>query len=60
MANPVFVVEVGTEKFNVKTTVVSGEERTRIWEKQKNDMPGFAEYKKSAKREIPVIALERA
>ena len=35
-----------------------GEERGRIWEKQKGDYPNFAEYERSTSREIPVVILE--
>jgi len=60
VANPELTVEVGTETFGVKARVAEGEERRRIWEQQKVDVPGFAAYEaKAAPREIPVIVLER-
>ena len=60
VANPELTVEVGTETFGVKARVADGEERQRIWEQQKSDVPGFAAYEaKAAPREIPVIVLER-
>jgi deazaflavin-dependent oxidoreductase (nitroreductase family) len=60
VANPELTVEVGTETFGVKARVAEGEERDRIWEQQKIDVPGFAEYEgKAAPRQIPVIVLER-
>ena len=34
-----------------------GEERDRIWEQQKRDAPGFAEYETKTTRRIPVIVL---
>ena len=58
-ANPEASVEVGTERFDVKARVAEGEERERIWEKQKRDMPGFADYERNTPREIPVVVLER-
>jgi deazaflavin-dependent oxidoreductase (nitroreductase family) len=59
-ANPELTVEVGTETFGVTARVAEGEERHRIWEQQKVDVPGFAEYEgKAAPRQIPVIVLER-
>ena len=35
-------------------------ERERIWERQKQLNPGFAEYEKRTGREIPVVVLEPA
>ena len=58
-ANPDASVEVGTGSFDVKARVAEGDERGRIWEKQKRDMPGFAEYERNTTREIPVVVLER-
>ncbi len=61
VANPDDVtVEVGTEKFGVRARVADGEERDRIWSKQKAEVPGFAEYEdKTGGRTIPVVVLER-
>ena len=53
-------VEVGTEKFNVKVTEVTGEERDRIYATQAKAFSGFADYQSKTTRKIPVIALERA
>jgi deazaflavin-dependent oxidoreductase (nitroreductase family) len=59
-ANPETVVEVGAETIPVRARIASGEERERIWTRQKELMPGFAEYeKKAVGREIPVVVLER-
>ena len=57
-ANPRASVEVGTEKLDVEARVAEGEERDRIWEQQKQDVPNFAEYEKKTDRPIPVIILE--
>ena len=37
-------------------------ERDEIWERQKRDWPGFADYESrtAGAREIPVVVLERA
>lgn len=60
VANPETVVEIGTETIPVVARVAEGEERERIWSKQKKVMPGFADYEQSAgDREIPVVVLER-
>jgi deazaflavin-dependent oxidoreductase (nitroreductase family) len=59
-ANPEAEVEVGTETYPVRARVAEGEERDRIWEKQKRDVSGFAGYEQNTSRQIPVIVLERA
>ncbi len=59
VANPDVTVEVGTETRELRARVATGGERERIWSKQKELAPGFAEYEKTAgDREIPVILLE--
>lgn len=57
-ANPHVTVEVGTDSFEATARVAEGEERERIWEKQKGDMPGFADYELRTERQIPVVILE--
>jgi deazaflavin-dependent oxidoreductase (nitroreductase family) len=62
-ANPDTVVEVGAETIKVRARILEGDEREPIWAKQKELMPGFAEYERKAAassgRQIPVILLER-
>jgi deazaflavin-dependent oxidoreductase (nitroreductase family) len=58
VANPEATIEVGTEAIPVRARVAQGEERERIWEKQKRDNPGFADYEKKTTRQIPVVILE--
>ena len=58
-ANPAVTVELGSETIPMQARVAEGEERARIWEKQKQVMPGFAEYEAKAGREIPVVLLTR-
>ena len=61
VANPEVTVEIGTETFGARARVADGEERERIWERQKRDWPGFAAYEEKTKavRQIPVIVLEK-
>ena len=61
VANPDTTIEVGEETdVAVRATVLEGDERDRIWEAQKSEVPQFAEYEKTAGgRQIPVIALDR-
>ena len=60
LANPEVHIEVGADKVGVRARRAEGEERERIWTKQKQVMPGFAHYETQTKREIPVIVLEPA
>jgi deazaflavin-dependent oxidoreductase (nitroreductase family) len=61
LANPDVKVEVGTDVVDVRAREATGEERARIWSKQKQIAPGFADYERKldGAREIPVIVLER-
>jgi deazaflavin-dependent oxidoreductase (nitroreductase family) len=58
-ANPAVTLEIGTERFQAKATVTSGEERERLFNAQAAIMPVFNDYRKKTTRQIPVIALER-
>lgn len=60
LANPKAVVEVGTDTFEVNGRVAEGEERERLWNRQKQEWPGFADYEQKTTRQIPVVILERA
>ena len=60
LAHPDVTVEVGTEQFPVKATVLTeGEERERLYKKMVAQSPGFAEYQQKTTRVIPVVVLER-
>ena len=59
IANPDVTVEVGTETFQAKATVVTGEDRDAIYARQAALYPQFGEYEKKTTRKIPVIALSR-
>jgi len=54
-------VEVGTERYPVTVTEVTGADRDRIYAEQARRYPGFAEYKQKTAgiRTIPVLALRR-
>ncbi len=59
VANPDTVIEVGADTVPVRARVAEGDERERLWTRQKELMPGFADYEQSAgDREIPVIVLD--
>ena len=59
LAHPTASVEVGSETFGVTARVADGDERERIWAKQKADYPGFADYERQTDRQIPVVVLSR-
>jgi deazaflavin-dependent oxidoreductase (nitroreductase family) len=59
IANPEAKVEIGTETFDVTARVPHGQERDRIWERQKELVPAFADYETKTSRRIPVVVLER-
>jgi deazaflavin-dependent oxidoreductase (nitroreductase family) len=58
VANPDTTIEIGDETRPVRARVAEGDERTRIWEAQKSEVPQFAQYEESTDREIPVVILE--
>ena len=59
VANPVATVEIGSERFQVRAAVTTGEERQRLFDRQAEKMPIFAEYQKKTTRQIPVLVLTR-
>ena len=60
-AHPDVEVEVDSDTVPVTAREATGKERDEIWARQKEAMPGFADYEEKAKgsRQIPVILLER-
>ena len=59
-ANPQVTIEVGTETIPVVAHVADDAERAPLWEAQKRDNPGFADYETKTSRQIPVVILQRA
>jgi deazaflavin-dependent oxidoreductase (nitroreductase family) len=59
VAHPLFTVEVGTEQIQVKAEVAAEPERTRLFKKMVEMMPGFADYQTKTTRVLPVIVLTR-
>ena len=57
-ANPDVTVEIGTKTYSGRARVAEGEEHDRIWTRQKELMPGFADYERKTSRQIPVIVVE--
>jgi deazaflavin-dependent oxidoreductase (nitroreductase family) len=58
-ANPSATVEVGSEKVDVDAVVTEGEERERLFRRQAEIFPQFADYEQKTARQIPVVALKR-
>ena len=58
LAHPEATIEVGAETVPVVARLAEGEERDRRWSRQKELMPGFADYERKTSRSIPVIVLE--
>ena len=58
-AQPEVSIEVGTEQVDVLATEATGEERDRLFDRQKGEAPQFAEYEAKTERTIPVIVLSR-
>ena len=60
VANPRVQAEIGTQTVDLTARVAQGAERDEIWEAQKGNYPGFADYETKTTRTIPVVILERA
>ncbi len=59
VAHPDVTAEVGTQTLSYVAREAKGDERTAIWEAQKKEYPGFAEYEEKTTRQIPVVVLSR-
>jgi deazaflavin-dependent oxidoreductase (nitroreductase family) len=60
VANPRASAEVGDRTVNVVAQVAEGDTRERLWSRQKELYPGFADYESKTTRQIPVVILEPA
>jgi deazaflavin-dependent oxidoreductase (nitroreductase family) len=59
-ANPTATIEVGTEQFPVRATIVTEEpQRSELYARLVAHRSGFAEYEQKTTRKIPAILLER-
>ncbi len=59
VANPEVQVEFGDDTYTAVATVLTGDKRTEIYDRQKTLVPGFADYEAGTTRVIPVVALTR-
>ena len=58
LANPEVTAEIGTDTRRFRARTATAEERAPIWDRQKQDYPGFADYETKTDREIPVVILD--
>jgi deazaflavin-dependent oxidoreductase (nitroreductase family) len=56
-AHPDVRIEVGADTVDVVASEATGEERDRLFRRQAQQSPQFAEYEKQTERVIPVIVL---
>ena len=56
--HPEVTVEVGTDRVAAVARVTRGPERERIWRRQVEVLPAFADFQAAAGREIPVVVLD--
>ncbi len=59
VAHPDVTVELGTEKFEARATVIKSTEWDRLGSIQLQKLPGLAEVQAKITRNIPVVLLER-
>ena len=59
LAHPRLTVEVGTKTFQVDANAAEEPERTRLYNKMVEMLPGFDDYQRKTARVIPVILLTR-
>ena len=58
LANPEVTAEIGSDTRRFRVRTAAGAERARIWDQQKQDYPGFADYEANTDRGIPVVILD--
>jgi deazaflavin-dependent oxidoreductase (nitroreductase family) len=59
VAHPQVTIEFGTETFDATATILTGEERDRLYNRQAEVNPVFADFQAKTTRVIPVIALQQ-
>jgi deazaflavin-dependent oxidoreductase (nitroreductase family) len=59
VAHPDVTVEVGTDTFAARATVVDGAERDELFDNMAAMLPIYAEYQAQITRTIPVVVLTR-
>lgn len=59
-ANPEATVLIKRDERQMLAEEATGEERDRLWQKAVDQYAGYADYQKTADREIPVVVLKPA
>ena len=59
-ANPEATVQIKRDVRQMLAEEATGEERERLWQKAVDQYAGYADYQKTADREIPVVVLKPA
>jgi len=60
LTHPQVSAEIGAQTVPLVARVAEGAERDSIWDRQKREHPGFADYETKTARQIPVIVLDPA
>ena len=60
LAHPHLTVEVGTKTFDVEAQVAEEPERTRLYNKMVEMLPGFDDYRRKTEHVIPAIKITPA
>jgi len=55
--NPQATVRVGRNKFSVKASLATGDERARLWQIGISMLPAWAEYQTQTERLLPLVLL---
>ncbi|NCF20256.1 MAG: nitroreductase family deazaflavin-dependent oxidoreductase [Haliea sp.] len=55
--NPQATIRVGRDKFPVKASLATGDERDRLWQIGTDILPAWAEYQTQTERLLPVVVL---
>jgi deazaflavin-dependent oxidoreductase (nitroreductase family) len=59
VAHPTVTVELSSETFDATATVITGEERERLWAWATQQWPLLADHQAKTTRQIPLVALQR-
>ncbi|MFC9386649.1 nitroreductase family deazaflavin-dependent oxidoreductase [Streptomyces venezuelae] len=59
IAQPLVEVRDGTQVWDMKARVVTGDERAAWWDRAVAAFPDYADYQRKTDREIPVFVVER-
>ena len=55
--NPQATVRVGRDKFSVRASLATGDERARLWQIGISMLPAWAEYQTQTERILPLVVL---